>query len=58
MLFLKHFVGGEDEYKDYMRMKAKLESWENGITLYNIKEKNGDTLGMEAVLNRIKAECG
>lgn len=40
-----------------MRNKQKAETWDNGVTLYRMKEKAEDHAGMEAVVNRIRTEC-
>jgi len=43
----------EQEYKAHMIQKMKVEKYENAVTLYRIKEKNGDQAGMDAVLHRV-----
>jgi len=44
----------EQEYKEYMRLKLQREQWENSLTLYKMREREGDRVGMQNVINRAK----
>ena len=33
----------EDEYKEYMRQKLQREQWENSLTLYRMREREGNS---------------
>jgi len=44
----------EQEYKEYMRLKLQREQWENSLTLYRMREREGDRVGMQNVINRAK----
>jgi len=44
----------EQEYKEYMKVKLLREQWENSLTLYRMREREGDKSGMQTVLVRAK----
>eukprot|EP01125_Pyxidicula_operculata_P000318 TRINITY_DN10373_c0_g1_i1.p2 TRINITY_DN10373_c0_g1~~TRINITY_DN10373_c0_g1_i1.p2 ORF type:complete len:114 (+),score=45.19 TRINITY_DN10373_c0_g1_i1:41-382(+) len=48
--------GGEDEYKEWMRQRMKYEKWENSLTLYKMREKDGNTEACQQIVERLNAE--
>ena len=47
--------GGEDEYKEYMRKKVVYDQWENSLTLYNMRLKDGNMEACEAIIQKLQA---
>jgi len=54
---LTTFPGGdENAYKDWMRRRMKYEQWENSLTLYKMREKDGNTEACKQIIERLKIE--
>eukprot|EP01124_Arcella_intermedia_P000182 TRINITY_DN10092_c0_g1_i1.p1 TRINITY_DN10092_c0_g1~~TRINITY_DN10092_c0_g1_i1.p1 ORF type:complete len:113 (-),score=29.07 TRINITY_DN10092_c0_g1_i1:109-447(-) len=54
---LTQFPGGDETaYKDWMRRRMKYEQWENSLTLYRMREKDGNTEACRQIIDRLKTE--
>jgi len=53
------FPGGdEDAYKAWMRKRMKFEQWENALTLYRMREKDGNRDACQQILERLNDDLG
>jgi len=54
---LTTFPGGdENAYKEWMRQRMKYEQWENSLTLYKMRERDGNKEACAQIVERLHKE--